>query len=129
MPKLFHRQVDIDCLTHRLRRRGALRKANPKAVLCTSTAQKKSWTFLQTACTSGLGILHMLGDFLIITALNTLVCRLSDMASTPRAGDPGIAPSSHRLVGLVVKASASRAEDPGFESCLRRDFFGFESYR
>ena len=30
---------------------------------------------------------------------------------------------SHRLVGLVVKASASRAEGPGFESCLRRDFF------
>ena len=28
-----------------------------------------------------------------------------------------------RLVGLVVKASASKAEDPGFESRLRRDFF------
>ena len=27
------------------------------------------------------------------------------------------------LVGLVVKASASRAEDRGFESRLRRDFF------
>ena len=26
------------------------------------------------------------------------------------------------FVGLVVKASASRAEDPGFESHLRRDF-------
>ena len=34
----------------------------------------------------------------------------------------------HRLVGLVVKASASRAEDPGFESRLRRDFSGVESY-
>ena len=34
-----------------------------------------------------------------------------------------------RLVGLVVRASASRAEDPGFESCLRRDFFGVESYQ
>ena len=34
----------------------------------------------------------------------------------------------HRLVGLVVKVSASRAEDPGFESRLRRDFFGVESY-
>ena len=32
-----------------------------------------------------------------------------------------------RLVGLVVKASASRAEDPSFESRLRRDFFGVES--
>ena len=28
-----------------------------------------------------------------------------------------------RLVGLVVKASVSGAEDPGFESRLRRDFF------
>ena len=30
---------------------------------------------------------------------------------------------AHRLVGLVVKASASRAEDPGFESRLSWDFF------
>ena len=35
----------------------------------------------------------------------------------------------HRLVGLVVKASASTAEGPGFESRLRRDFFGVESYQ
>ena len=34
----------------------------------------------------------------------------------------------YRLVGLVVKASASRAEDPGFESRLLRDFFGVESH-
>ena len=34
---------------------------------------------------------------------------------------------THRLVGLVVKASATRAEDPGFESRLCRDFFGVES--
>ena len=33
------------------------------------------------------------------------------------------------LVGLVVTASASRAEDPGFDSRLRRDFSGVESYR
>ena len=32
--------------------------------------------------------------------------------------------SSYCLAGLVVKASASWAEDPGFESCLRRDFSG-----
>ena len=38
-------------------------------------------------------------------------------------------PSANRLVGLVVKASASRAEGPGFESRLRRDFFGVESYQ
>ena len=30
---------------------------------------------------------------------------------------------------LVVKASASRAEDPGFESRSRRDFSGVESYQ
>ena len=30
---------------------------------------------------------------------------------------------AYRLVGLVVKASSSRAEGPGFESRLRRDFF------
>ena len=35
----------------------------------------------------------------------------------------------NRLVGLVVKASTSRAEDPGFESLLRRDFSGVESYQ
>ena len=36
---------------------------------------------------------------------------------------------SHRLVGLVVKASTSTAEDPGFESRLHRDFSGVESYQ
>ena len=40
-----------------------------------------------------------------------------------------VCPSRNRLVGLVVKASASRAEGPGFESRLRRDFFGVESYQ
>ena len=29
----------------------------------------------------------------------------------------------NRLVGLVVKASASRVEDPGFESCMRQGFW------
>ena len=32
--------------------------------------------------------------------------------------------NSYRLVDLVVKASASRAKDPGFESRLRPDFPG-----
>ena len=31
-------------------------------------------------------------------------------------------PSIHHLVDLMVKASASRVEDPGFETRLRRDF-------
>ena len=33
------------------------------------------------------------------------------------------------LIGLVVKASASRAEDPGFESRLHQGFYGVESYQ
>ena len=33
------------------------------------------------------------------------------------------------LGGLVVKASASGVEDPEFESRLRQDFFGVESYQ
>ena len=37
-------------------------------------------------------------------------------------------PKPHRLVSLVVTAPASRAEDPGFKSHLRRDFPGVESY-
>ena len=32
--------------------------------------------------------------------------------------------SAHRIAGLVVKTSASGAEDPGFDSRLRRDFSG-----
>ena len=35
----------------------------------------------------------------------------------------------YRLVGLVVKASASRAEGHGFESRWSRDFFGVKSYQ
>ena len=35
----------------------------------------------------------------------------------------------YMCVGLVVKASASRAEDPGFEFRLRRDFFLGQSYQ
>ena len=41
----------------------------------------------------------------------------------------GLLSLSDRLVGLMVKASASRAEDPGFKSRFRRDFFGVESYQ
>ena len=37
-------------------------------------------------------------------------------------GEESVPPD--RLVGLVVKVSTSRADDPGFESRLRWDFFG-----
>ena len=60
----------------------------------------------------------------------------SGKASAWRAADLGLIPTftgdlfpGHRLIGLVVKASASRAEGPGFESRLHRDFFGVESYQ
>ena len=43
-------------------------------------------------------------------------------ASGSRAGDAGIEPLL-RPVGLVVKAAATRAADPGFEFRLRRDFY------
>ena len=35
----------------------------------------------------------------------------------------------NRLVGLVVKASASGVEDPGFESSLRWNFSGSSHYQ
>ena len=37
---------------------------------------------------------------------------------------PGKISAAYRLAGLVVKASASGVEDPGFESRLQRDFSG-----
>ena len=37
--------------------------------------------------------------------------------------------ASDHLVGIVVKVSASRAEDPGLESRLHIDFSGIESYQ
>ena len=40
-----------------------------------------------------------------------------------------VAVAIDRLIGLVVKASASRAEDPGFEPRLHRDFCGVESHQ
>ena len=55
-------------------------------------------------------------------------CWLKPYSST-RPLHPVCSSAANRLVGLVVKVSASRAEDPGFESRLRRDFSGVESYR
>ena len=43
--------------------------------------------------------------------------------SPPFVSHPTLCLRPNRLGGLVVKASASGAEDPGFESRLRRDFF------
>ena len=46
------------------------------------------------------------------------------MESDPRSAPREISPELDRRFGLVVKGSASRTEDPGFESYLRRDFPG-----
>ena len=40
-----------------------------------------------------------------------------------------LTPTLNRLAGLVVKASASGEEGPGFDSRLRRDFSEVESYQ
>ena len=40
-----------------------------------------------------------------------------------------LSPPPDHLVGVVVKASASRVEDPGFKYRLRWDFSGVESYQ
>ena len=50
-------------------------------------------------------------------------------AATPLASCLVASLPLDRLVGLVVKASASRAEDPRFKPRLRRDFFRVESYQ
>ena len=42
-----------------------------------------------------------------------------------RSGAGLATPSGDHLIGLVVKASASRAQDPGFESRLGWDFSGW----
>ena len=59
------------------------------------------------------------------THLSALFLKSADC----KTSDTYLSRSVYRLVGLVVKASASRVEDPGFESRLRRDFSGVESYQ
>ena len=72
-----------------------------------------SWLFLMTSLRLGLKR---------VPSGNTTIhsCKHTDQNHSP---------SIYNLVGLVVKASASRAEDPGFESRLHRDIFGVESYQ
>ena len=55
----------------------------------------------------------------VVSALAMVSCHRSSVLSS----------FSRPPVGLVVKASASTAEDPGFESRLSRDFFRVESYQ
>ena len=87
--------------------------------------------------TSDTSLLHT-SSFRAISALVTWSCprpKCSSSLSAPPSGQRVDQSScevrsscQNRLFGLVVKASASRAEDPGLESRLRRNFFGVESY-
>ena len=52
------------------------------------------------------------------------VNRVEDQTPCYMKGNSDTFAWSHRLVGRVVKASASGAEDPEFDSRLRRDFSG-----
>ena len=63
------------------------------------------------------------------TVTTRLDSALTDFLQSPHCAADCLQHVRDRLVGLVVKASASRAEGPGFESRLRRDFFGVESYQ
>ena len=57
--------------------------------------------------------------------------RITDSEHTSYSADP-VAPDARHPEPPrwpSGKASASRAENPGFESCLRRDFFRVESYQ
>ena len=56
---------------------------------------------------------------IIIIIISVAACAIVHTDSPPR----------NRLFGQVVKASASRAEDPEFESRRRRDFSRVESYQ
>ena len=62
--------------------------------------------------------------------LATGVPTLKSLVRLHRERQESIPGTPNRLVGLVVKASASGAEDPEFESRLRQDFFfRVESYQ
>ena len=66
-------------------------------------------------------ILIVLVDVFVIEVVSVAVAEALFFSTSIKTAS--LASSKNRLVGLVVKASASRAEDPGFESRLRRDFF------
>ena len=69
------------------------------------------------------------GDPLVFSAKLESLGRREDDARAVSSACLTLPWPMDRLVGLVVKASASRAEDLGFESRLRWDFSGVESYQ
>ena len=85
------------------------------------------WYYRVSAGTGRPGV-----SILWLGEMESLICsfHLSVAARKIVCADPSLRYTPpNNLVGLVVKASASRAEDPGFESRLRRDFSGVESYQ
>ena len=96
---------------------------------CYSTLPKKNPSDAPMALISSHSTQTLLKfNHLKLTLKMVIVCIYTPSVATLfRSAD--MFPTCDRLVGLVVKASASREEDPGFESRLRRDFSGVESYQ
>ena len=92
--------------------RAYLRDGSAQTILRAATLRWKLQTKLSMREEFQVQFLHQCGSFLLfVPEVHSACCR------------------DARLVGLVVKASTSRAEGPGFESRLHRDFFGVESYQ
>ena len=66
---------------------------------------------------------------LYMLTTNWFVADRKEMPSSAILHCTSISLPVNYLAGLVVKASTSRAEDPGFKSCLRQDFSRVESYQ
>ena len=76
-----------------------------------------------------LGSLHeLLSVWFTCTEQLALLPKLRFPACMKHTSGYGVLFLPDRLVGLVVKASASRAEDPGFHSGLRRGEFSGSSH-
>ena len=65
----------------------------------------------------------------IVSTRVPLDVRQANLCETRSSRNSPLFVSADRLVGLVVKASASRAVDLGFESRLRQDFSWVEAYQ
>ena len=95
----------------------------------TTTMMMTATTMMMVTTTRGKMMMLMM-MMILITLVRRMRwrSRLGPTAANPTKIKASCLRLVNRLVGLVVKASASRAEDPGFESRFRRDFSGVESY-
>ena len=64
----------------------------------------------------------------MLEVMDTIECSLLPVIRSPRQINDMSACTRTASLALVVKASVSGAEDPGFESRLRRDFFNRSSH-